>query len=226
MVEDLDQVQGKILAITTHGVSPQVLSEIRARKIHVVDTTCPIVHKAQITAKELAHAGFDVIVFGESKHSEVKGLLGWGGNKSIAALDVEEISNFHNLSYRLGVISQTTQPQTAFIEFTTQLIAAFGSKLREMRIINTLCRTIQRRQGAAIRLAKRSQLMIVIGSHSSANAKHLAELCSNIVETHLVESPLEVNNSWLIGKHHIGITTGASTPDETIEEVVAKLKSL
>ena len=240
IVEDLDQAQNKILAITTHGVSPEVLSEIGARGIHIIDTTCPIVRKAQNAARELAHAGLDVIIFGEAKHSEVKGLLGWAGNKGIAALDVRQIVSYEQEAealsvakgqqspapYRLGVISQTTQSQSAFVEFTTQLVAAFYSKLKEIRIVDTLCRTIRRRQEAAIRLAKRSELMIVIGSSSSANTRHLAELCSNIVETHLVESPLEVNNSWLTGKHRIGITTGASTPDEAIEELVAKLKSL
>jgi len=251
IVEDLDRAQNKILAITTHGVSPEVLSEIGARGIHIIDTTCPIVRRAQNAARELAHAGFDVIIFGEAKHSEVKGLLGWAGNKSIAALDVKQIVNYEQKAEalsvakgqqsdkrrpsphypllgrgRLGVISQTTQSQSAFVEFTTQLVAAFYSKLKEIRIVDTLCRTIRRRQEAAIRLAKRSELMIVIGSSSSANTRHLAELCSNIVETHLVESPLEANNSWLTGKHRIGITTGASTPDEAIEELVAKLKSL
>lgn len=232
MVDGLDQVQSKILAITTHGVSPEVLSEIRAREIRIIDTTCPIVHKAQNAARELAKAGFDVIIFGEAGHSEVKGLLGWAGKKSIAALDVKQIVSYGQEAkrcvspYRLGVISQTTQTQSAFVKFVTQLVAAFYSKLEEIRIVNTLCRTIRRRQEAAMRLAKRTELMIVIGSHSSANTRHLAEACSNTVETHLVENPLEVSNSWLVGKHRIGITSGASTPDEAIGELVARLKAL
>ena len=76
-VKHLDQVQGKILAIATHGTSPQVLSEVKAREIRIIDTTCPIVHKAQKTAKELAEAGFNLIIFGEAQHSEVRGLLDW-----------------------------------------------------------------------------------------------------------------------------------------------------
>ena len=98
--------------------------------------------------------------------------------------------------------------------------------LKEIRIVNTLCQVIQKRQEEAIRLAKRSQLMIVIGGHDSANTKRLAEACSPLVETHLVEGASEVNCSWLAGKHHIGIAAGTSTPDEALEEVVAKLKSL
>lgn len=271
-VAKLEQVQGKILAIPTHGVSPMVLSKIEARHIHIIDTTCPVVGKAQNAAKELAEAGFDVIVFGEAEHPEVKGLLGWAKGKGIAALNGKQIA-ISSLSlslkrsnrYRLGVISQTTQSWPAFVEFTRQLIAILPSvsyerspdsepfpsrhserseeprdaqgKLREgegtakqspaeIRIVNTLCQATQRRQEAAVRLAKRSQLMIVIGGHNSANTRRLAEACSPIVETHMVERASEVDSSWLVGKHHIGVTAGASTPDEAIEEVIIKLKSL
>jgi len=232
-VDELGQVQGKILAITTHGVSPMVLSEIEARHIHIIDTTCPIVRRAQNAAKKLAEAGFDVIVFGQGEHAEVKGLLGWAKGKGVAALDVKQIGT-SSLSaawkrsnlYRLGIISQTTQGQPAFVEFITQLMAALPPKVEELRIINTLCQRTQRRREAAIKLARKTQLMIVVGGHNSANAKHLIEACSPIVEAHLVEGASEVEDSWLIGKYRIGITAGMSTPNEAIEEVVTKLKSL
>jgi len=234
-IDNLEQVQGKILAVTTHGVSPQVLSQIEARHIKLVDTTCPIVLQAQNATKELVDSGFDVIIFGEAEHPEVKGLLGWAGNKGIAALEVKQLLAANKTTpYRLGIISQTTQNQSAFVEFIIQLIAALPSviareakqSLKEIRIINTLCQVTQRCQEEAIRLAQKKQLMIVIGGHDSANTKRLAEACSPIVETHQVEGASEVNRSWLAGKHHIGIVAGTSTPDEAIEEVVAKLKAL
>jgi 4-hydroxy-3-methylbut-2-enyl diphosphate reductase len=225
-INHLDQAQGRILAITTHGVSPAVLSEIGAHHIHIIDTTCPIVRKAQNAAKELAEAGFDVIIFGDAKHSEVKGLLGWTGEKGMAALDMKQIDSSEKSPSRLGIISQTTQTQSAFIEFTRQLMSMVGPKIEEMRLVNTLCKVTQGQQEAAIRLARRSQLMIVIGGSNSANARHLVEICSPLVETHLVETAEEVDNSWLMGKHHIGITAGASTPDEAVEELIAKLRSL
>jgi len=225
-VENLGQVQGKILAITAHGVSPQVLSEIEARRIHIIDTTCPIVRKAQRTAKELAEAGYQVIIFGEAEHQEVKGLLGWAGDKGIAEIDVKEIDRSSDLSPRLGIISQTTQGQSDFIEFTKQLMTTFSPKVKELRIVNTLCRTTQRRREAAIRLAKKSDLMLVVGGSNSANTRRLAEACSPIVETHLLESTEGIDRSWLIGKRHIGIAAGASTPDEAVEELIDKLNSL
>jgi 4-hydroxy-3-methylbut-2-enyl diphosphate reductase len=178
-----DQAQGGILAITTHGTSPAILSEIKARHIHVIDTTCPIVRKAQITAKELAEAGFDVIIFGDAEHSEVKGLLGWTGDRGIAALNIQQIDMSVKSPSRLGIISQTTQTQSAFTEFVRQLIGMIGPKIEEMRLVNTLCKVTQGQQEAAIRLARKSQIMI-------------------------------------------GITAGASTPDEAVEELISKLKSL
>jgi len=258
-VGGLEQVRARVLAITTHGVSPKVLSEIEALHIHIIDTTCPIVRQAQNAARVLAESGFDVIIFGEAGHSEVEGLLGWTGGKGIAALDVKQIV-VHTSSLQteaissaqgesanldtLGIISQTTQSQSVFFQFIAQLITTLGVKHptnviqgefyvegggqlpKEIRIINTLCQAIKKRQEAAIELAKRSQLMVVVGGHNSANTRHLAEACSSIVETHLVEGASEVDYRWLVDKHHIGITAGASTPDEAIDEVIAGLKSL
>jgi 4-hydroxy-3-methylbut-2-enyl diphosphate reductase len=225
-INHLDQVQGGILAITTHGTSPALLSEIKARHIHIIDTTCPIVHKAQNTAKELAETGFDVIIFGETEHSEVKGLLGWTGDKGIAALNMKQIDGSGRSLSRLGIISQTTQTWSAFIEFARQLMNMVGPKIEEMHLVNTLCQVTQRHQEAAMRLARKSQLVVVIGGSNSANTKRLVEICSPLAETHLVETADEVDNSWLLGKHHVGITAGASTPDEAVGKLVAKLETL
>jgi len=241
-VDELEQVKGEILGIPTHGIGPSVLCEIEARHIHIIDTTCPIVRKAQNMANELAEAGFDIIVFGEAEHSEVKGLLGWANGKGIAALNVEQITRYEQAKQfqkgrlcphcpllgrgRLGIISQTTQDHSAFMRFTAQLLATCTPGVNEIRVVNTLCQATQKRREAAMHLAKRSQLMIVVGGHNSANTKRLAEACSPIVETHQVERASEVNDSWLAGKQQVGITAAASTPDEAIEEVVAKLKFL
>jgi len=221
-----DQAQGRILAITTHGASPAVLSEIKAHHIHIIDTTCPIVRKAQNAVTELAEAGFDIIIFGEAEHSEVKGLLGWTGGKGIAALNMKQVGSLGKSSSRLGIISQTTQTRSVFIEFARQLVGMVGPETKEMRLVNTLCPVTQEHQEAAMRLARSSQLMVVIGGSSSANARHLVEICSPLVETHLVETADEIDNSWFLGKRHVGITAGASTPDEAIEELLVKLRSL
>jgi len=225
-INNLAQARGRILAITTHGTSPVMLCEIKSRHIDIIDTTCPIVRKAQNTAKELAESGFDVIIFGDTEHSEVKGLLGWTGDKGIAALNVKQIERMGKLPSRVGIISQTTQTRSAFIEFARQLMDVVEPKIEEIHVVNTLCKVTQGQQEAAIRLARKSQLMLVIGGSNSANARHLVEICSPLVETHMVETAEEIDNSWLAGKRNIGITAGASTPDEAVGELIAKLKSL
>jgi len=224
-VGHLEQARGETLAITTHGTSQAILSEIKSRHIRIIDTTCPIVRKAQNAVRELAEAGFDVIIFGDTEHSEVKGLLGWARDKGAAALNTRQIARTAKSSSRLGIVSQTTQTQSAFFKFVRQLMGVVGPKTQEIRIINTLCKVVQGQQEAAEKLARRSQLMIVIGGGNSANTRHLVEICSPLVETHSVETADELRASWLADKKHIGITAGASTPDEAVEALVARLRS-
>ena len=225
VINELDQVQDRVIAIASHGAPPQLLSQIQARKLQVIDTTCPIVGSAQKAAKKLADAGFRVIIFGEATHPEVKGLLGWAGNNAVATLNGAEVANLE-LPPRLGIISQTTQSQSRFVEFCNDVIQAVFPAVQEIRIVNTLCQETQKRQQAAVELAGRSDLMIVVGGHNSANTQLLAEVCSSLVETHLIETAAEIEKGWLSGKQHVGVTAGASTPDEAIEEVVLKLESL
>ncbi len=225
VVNDLDQVQDGVIAITSHGAPPQLLSQIQARKLQVIDTTCPTVRSAQKAAQKLAQSGFRVIIFGEATHPEVKGLLGWAGNNAIATLNVDEIAKLE-LPRRFGIISQTTQSNAKFVEFIDEVIRAVFPDVQELRIINTLCQETRKRQEAALELAGKSDLMIVVGGHNSANTQRLAEICSPIVETHLIETAAEIKRGWLLEKQHIGVTAGASTPDEAIEEVVLTLKSL
>jgi 4-hydroxy-3-methylbut-2-enyl diphosphate reductase len=225
VINELDQVQDRVVAIASHGAPPQLLSQIQARKLQVIDTTCPIVRSAQEAAKKLADAGFRVIIFGEATHPEVKGLLGWAGNNAVATLNGAEVANLE-LPPRLGIISQTTQSQSRFVEFCNDVIQAVFPAVQEIRIVNTLCQETQKRQQAAVELAGRSDLMIVVGGHNSANTQLLAEVCSSLVETHLIETAAEIEKDWLSGKQHVGVTAGASTPDEAIEEVVLKLESL
>lgn len=226
VINSLDQFKGNVLAITTHGVGPGVLAEIQNRQLPLIDTTCPIVRKTQRIAKKLADAGFWVIVFGEAAHPEVKGLLGWAGNKAIATLDAQEISTVNLLPRRLGILSQTTQNQSSFRNFVRDVLSSVLAQVQEISIVNTLCNATLRRQEAALELAKKTELMLVVGGHNSANTRRLAESCSTLVETYLVESAAEIKESWLEGKSHIGITAGASTPDQAINEVISRLKLL
>jgi len=222
----VDNIKGAFVAISAHGVSPQLEAEIRARHIDIIDTTCPFVHRAQIAARRLAESGFFVIVYGDADHPEVKGILGWAKGKGVATLDEKFITTLDHLPHRLGVLSQTTQVPAHFTEFVKKLIDSTFTRDSELRVIDTICHDIRRRQAAALRLASRVDLMLVIGGHSSANTNRLAELCSTATKTYLIETAGEIQPSWLEGQRHIGITAGASTAEQTINEVMAKLKTL
>jgi 4-hydroxy-3-methylbut-2-enyl diphosphate reductase len=226
VIHDLDETQGGAIAIGSHGVSPEVEAKIRARRLDVVNTTCPFVHRAQIAARRLAEAGFFVVVYGEADHPEVKGILGWAGGRGPAALGVDSLSSLQPLPRRLGILSQTTQIPECFTEFAKQVVSCALSKDAELRIIDTICHDIRDRQQTALDLARRVDLMFVIGSHDSANTNHLADLCGTVTETHLVETAKDVQLSWLRGHSRVGVTGGASTAEETIEEVIARLQAV
>jgi len=226
VAKGVDDIQSDTVAISAHGVSPQLEEEIRARHIKIIDTTCPFVHRAQIAARRLANSGFFVIIYGDADHPEVKGLLGWANNRGMATLDEKLVANLDNLPRRLGVLSQTTQIPAHFTQFVKRLIDSTFAKDSELRVIDTICHDIRKRQAAASELANRVDLMFVIGGHNSANTHRLAELCSTATKTYLIETADEIQPSWLKGHHHIGVTSGASTALETINQVLMKLEAV
>ena len=223
---NLDDIQGNKVAISAHGVSPQLEREIRARHIDIINTTCHFVHRAQVAARRLANSGFFVIIYGDAGHPEVKGILGWAEGKGVSALDEKLITSLDPLPRRLGVLSQTTQIPAHFTEFTKNLIGSTLAKDSEIRIIDTICHDIRQRQEEALKLAKRVDLMLVIGGHNSANSNRLAELCSAVTKTYLVETAAEIRASWFKGLDYIGITAGASTGEPAINEVVKKIEAM
>jgi len=226
IVGSVAEIQGDTVAISSHGVGPQVMAQVRGRHIDIVDTTCPFVRRAQIAARRLADAGFYTIIYGDESHPEVKGILGWAGGKGVSTLDETVITRLDRLPRRLGILSQTTQIPARFTQFVRKIIDAALVKDAELRIIDTICHDIRQRQLAALELAGGVDLIMVIGGHNSANTRHLVELCSAATKTYLVETAREIQPSWLEGQQRIGITAGASTDEQTIDEVLKKLAAL
>lgn len=226
IAKSVDDIKGNAVVTSAHGVSPKVEEKIRDRHIDIINTTCPFVHRAQLVARKLAESGFFIIVYGDANHPEIKGVLGWADNRGVAALDEGFIAGLDRLPRHLGILSQTTQIPDHFNRFVKKLINSALARDYELRVIDTICHDIRERQAAALELASRVDLMLVIGGHTSANTNHLAELCSRVTETHLIETAGEIKSSWLQGRCHIGITTGASTPEEAIDEVTAKLETM
>jgi len=226
VVKDVDELQGDTVVISAHGVSPEIEKEIRARNIKIIDTTCPFVRRAQRTAQRLAQSGFFAIIYGDADHPEVKGLLGRAKGRGIATLDETSVAQLDHLPHHLGVLSQTTQIPARFAQFTKKLIDSVFTKDSELRIIDTICHDVRTRQAAALNLASKVDLMLVIGGHNSANTKHLAEICSTVTRTYLIETAEEIQPSWLQGQPHVGITAGTSTDELTISEVLMKLEAM
>lgn len=227
VAKDVDDIKGDIVAISSHGVSPQLEEELRARHIDIINTTCPFVHRAQVAARRLAESGFFVIVYGDVDHPEVTGILGWANNRGIATLDGESTTALGRpLPRRIGILSQTTQIPARFTEFVKKFIDSALAKDYELRIIDTICHDIRLRQAAALKVANRVGLMLVIGGRTSANTNHLLALCSAVTRTHLIETADEIQSSWLQSQSRIGITSGASTSEQTINEVLTKLKTM
>ena len=226
IVDNVDELQGKTVVISSHGVGPQVIEQIKSRNIDVVDTTCAFVKRAQIAACRLAEAGFFTIIFGDAAHPEVKSILGWAGGKGMAMQDAADFKRLGKSSRRLGVLSQTTQIPAAFARFTKDIIDIALVKDSELRIIDTICHDIRRRQADTLKLAEESDLLLVVGGQTSANSRHLVELCFKAAETYLIQTADDIQPGWLKDKSIIGVTSGASTDEQTIDEVIARLESL
>ena len=223
-INSLADLQDSAVIIPSHGISPQVWGEIKKYGLEIIDATCPIVRHAQRKAQELARAGLQVVIFGGAEHPEVRGLLGWAGAQSQATRNAEGI--VLERQRRLGILSQTTQNQTDFAYFTGIVQHHLLSQLKELRIINTICDATRRRQEAALVLAKKVDLILVIGGPDSANTRRLAEACTSAgVATYFIESASDIKSEWLKNHSRIGITAGASTLDATIKEVIATLET-
>ena len=213
-------LKNRVVAISSHGLGPEEMKALEGRE--VIDATCPIVARAQRAARDLARAGFQVVVFGDSLHPEVRGLLGWAGDGAVAT---EAPLQLHPWPKRLGLLSQTTQSPEAFASFVASALPTALAQGAELRVINTICQPTRRRQASALELAGRVEVMLVVGGKTSANTRRLAELCSSLVEVHPVETAEDIDPAWVRGRS-IGLTAGASTPDEVILEVETRLRAL
>ncbi len=226
VVDRIEDITGETVVTSSHGVSPDLEERIRARGIEVINTTCPFVRRAQMAARRLAESEFFVVIFGDADHPEVKGILGWAEGRGLATLNPEVVASLDPIPRRLGVLCQTTQVPADFTAFVKKIIDLALTRDSEIRIIDTICHDIRERQAAALELARRADLMLVVGGRHSANTNRLAELCAAVTETHLIETATEIKPGWLKGKELIGVTAGASTAEEDVDEVIARLENL
>lgn len=213
------------VAITAHGVGPQVLEEVQATGAEVIDGTCPIVTRSQRWARRMAEQGFSVLVFGDPDHREVRGVIAWAGDKAIPVRDGDPLPDpFPN---RIALISQTTQTPERFARFVAQVMTEHVNDITEMRLINTLCHVTSNQQSAARELAQECDMMLVVGGRASANTRHLLEVVQQEgVRAYHIETADEIEPEWLRDVERLGVTAGASTPDSAVEAVVERARQL
>jgi len=220
IVRNLEEIEeGWSVVIPSHGCLKEEREVLIKKRINIIDATCPIVRKLQSLAEKLKEKGYRVVIVGDKEHPEVKGVKSYAGENSVVLSNLEESEKING--ERIAVVFQTTSSLDSFKEFSR----ALADRGREVRIFNTLCKETVERQKEAVSLAKKSECVIVIGGKNSANTKRIFELCSKVNRmTYHVENAEEIDKKWLEGKSSIFITSGTSTPDEVVSEVIELLK--
>ncbi|MFH1429573.1 MAG: 4-hydroxy-3-methylbut-2-enyl diphosphate reductase [Candidatus Margulisiibacteriota bacterium] len=210
-----------ILAISAHGVSPDIIAKAKDLGMTILDTTCPKVSYAQHTARKLYDEGYRVLVLGDQNHVEVKGIAGAcdgnieviSGSGQVPAITAGE---------KIALIAQTTQNEPEF----DRAAAAIKAVTNNFTAINTICSATHSRQKAALDIAGQVDIMIIIGDTKSANTKRLLQLCGDIVTSYQIQSAGDLKAEWFTGVKKAGITAGASTPKKIIDEVIEYIAGL
>lgn len=219
-VEYPSDTQGAFLAIRTHGITPTELKMINESNIFsVIDLTCTRVKKVQKIAGELNTAGYNIIIFGDREHPEVKGLIGWAGGKACVVSSLEEYNQLPK-NQPSALIAQTTADYNVYIKVKEKFVE---NNPRDLAY-DTLCPEARLRQKEAVELAKSVEALVVVGSESSANTKALYDLCRQIKPTCRILNAGELEQSFIESFSLFGVTAGASTPPWTIKEVVEKVE--
>lgn len=221
VVDSPDVAPDATLFLRTHGVTREVEEAARATGAEVNDATCPFVKRVHRAVERLARDGYQVVVVGESGHPEVEGTASRADGVLVigAADEVADAS----LGKKVGVVVQTTMARSVLREVVDELIG----RVEELCLIDTICEATSTRQLAAAELASESDVMVVIGGRNSANTTHLADICREFCErTVHIETADELVPSLFEGAERIGITAGASTPQDQIEAVRAAIEDL
>ena len=220
VVETLDQVpNGKPILFRAHGTHVDTWKKAQEKNMNIIDATCPLVEEIHDEIKILEKEGRKIIIIGDHGHDEVIGIASQVKNAVIVANPDE--ANALRKTKKAGVVSQSTQT----IENVQEIINILMSKVFDLRFVNTICFPTKRNQEQIKELAEACDLMIVIGSFTSANSKRLTQLAKERNKLSFqVTCADDVDESWLENVETVGISAGASTPDNIINEVIDKIK--
>jgi len=225
-VEELSEVpDGALTIFSAHGVSQAVVNDAAARKLPVIDATCPLVSKVHSQGKRYVASGRTLVLIGHAGHPEVEGTMGQVGGPTylvsseadVAALDLPKDA-------KIAYVTQTTLS----IDDTRSIIGALHRKFSDVVGPNTsdICYATQNRQSAVRELSKIADIVLVVGAKNSSNSNRLREIgFENGVPSYLIADASELDVAWLVGKEVIGLTAGASAPEKLVQEVIEALRA-
>jgi len=228
-IEEIEEVpDGEIVIYSAHGVSKVVESDSKEKELDVFDATCPLVSKVHAEVNTYAKLGYDCLLIGHLNHPEVEGTMGqfdtsYGGSISL----IETLDDVKDLKFsdgkNLAFVTQTTLSVDDTLEITNLLVSKFPEITGPKK--DDICYATQNRQDAVKQLALESDLVLVIGSINSSNSNRLREIAERSgVDSYLIDSMENLEESWLDGKKNIGVTSGASAPEHLVKELINSLE--
>ncbi|MFA5411360.1 MAG: 4-hydroxy-3-methylbut-2-enyl diphosphate reductase [Candidatus Omnitrophota bacterium] len=220
----LNKGKNKIFLIRAHGAGLQIIAKARRLGYQIVDATCPMVKEIHKIARSAERSGYTVIVIGDKKHDEVQGIIGQLKERAIVIEAAEKIAwgKLHKIK-KACVVVQSTQN----LEKVMRIVSLLETQIRDLKFFNTICRPTRVKQEEMKNIPLENDLMIIIGSKTSANTQRLYEIAKSLnAKSYWVQSKKDIKPAWLKGVKKVGITAGASTPDDTTREVIAYLKSI
>jgi 4-hydroxy-3-methylbut-2-enyl diphosphate reductase len=213
---------GGTIIVRSHGASPRTLARAQEKGFSLIDATCPFVRKAQQNARKLYEMGYEVLIVGERTHPEVKGIRSHIDGRALVAETVEQAKRL-KFGSRVGIIAQTT----AAVDTFAGIAGEVSRRAREVLVFNTICIETARRQERARALARKVDVLLVVGGRNSANTSRLEELCRSICKrTHHVETADEIDGRWFKSCASVGIVAGASTPKWLVTNIVDRLEGM
>lgn len=219
LLGDIDDLSDKKVVIRAHGITPELEDSIKERGGEVVDGTCPIVKTSQIKIQKFVSDGYFVVISGDKGHAEVIGLVGQAPNDTCVVAKPEDLKNY-TFPEKTLLISQTTFSKPEFF----RIEEALKEVCPTMKSLCTICGATKERQDAVIELANSVDAIVVVGGRTSSNTKRLKKAVEDVVPTWLIEDVSELPDEIKQYKT-IGVTAGASTPDNIIRDVVNRLES-
>jgi 4-hydroxy-3-methylbut-2-enyl diphosphate reductase len=218
--QETEVPEGELVVFSAHGVAPSVHDNAVVRRLRTIDATCPLVTKVHVEARKFAAQGYTIVLIGHQGHEEVEGTTGEAPESIVLVQTAEDVDNLEVPDPdRVAYITQTTlsvDETTAIIERLQQKFPAIvGPKTDD------ICYATTNRQQAVKEMARHCDLVLVIGSTNSSNSNRLVEVArEHGAESHLIDNSLQVDEEWLDGVDSVGITSGASAPEELVEQLV------